>query len=350
MSKPELHLIIPRLFQPLNVWHNDFSFSADALSLSNLLKQYKVSQSYSGTGLHAGVFASIGCFEGELPIAQYRFQALQNPKTVRNRGGVFENNPKMLLCADPVHLEVGINDITMTDYMDDLSDADAIAIIDALNAHFEQDGIEFIRGSNAQWYLSLPQEEDVATTPLSEALRKNIINFLPESKDRNWKIIQNETQMLLHGLSINQEREMQGLATVNSLWFWGAGQAQDFKHTVTSVMGSEILAAAADCPKQELTENTDFQALSKSAKGKTVVVLDQLMDAALYDDVDRFQQVLTHLDHTIIRPLLSEWNAGKINISIDSCDGKILQPQKAPSWKFWAKPASLLKVARDIKA
>ena len=30
--------------------------------------------------------------------------------------------------------------------------------------------------------------------------------------------------MLLHSHPVNREREMKGLATVNSVWFWGVGQ------------------------------------------------------------------------------------------------------------------------------
>ena len=39
----------------------------------------------------------------------------------------------------------------------------------------------------------------------------------------------------------------------------------------------------------------------------------------------------------IINPLKQAWNAGEIEILIDSCNGEILKPIKPKAWKFWER-------------
>lgn len=387
LIETNVHLIVPQLFQPLSLWYKDFGFEPEAHHLSTLLSQYDTIKSHKAYGVDASLFACLGVVDAELPSAYYRIQthlnekiisrgfaettseksdaAPQGEKMIKTGGGVsrqrsaeLSSNNKQnrtLLCADPVHLEVGMNDITLTDRMTDLSNDEAKEIIDALNEHFNQDGLEFIFGTAEQWYLSLPSNETVSTTPVDEVLRKNIANYLPHSETRNWQIIQNETQMLLHSLAINSQREMQGLPTVNSLWFWGAGKPQKIEQqSVNAIYSSikskgEMLAKAAQCDCHEITKETDFKGVIKALKGNNIFILDTLRQAATFDDVELYQRELSELDEKIIKPLLASWSSGEIKLKVDGCDGSVLGPFKAPAWKFWAKkPKPLLDVVNDI--
>ena len=330
----------------MRLWQKDFQFQADAPNLSWLLSKYELVPSHELTGIDASLFASIGFSEAqELPIATYRYLT-HHRKYVKRGGGGYTNKKKAgtILCADPVHLEVGLNDITLTEQINDLTDDEAKQCLEVLNQHFKQDGLEFIYGSQSQWYLSLGSKEIINTTPLTEVLRKNIAHFLPVSTSQNWNVIQNETQMLLHSLPLNQKREMAGLPTLNSLWFYGGGEPKNFNHMLDSVYGNNegkgrLLSMAATCDYSPLPENTSR--LIETKLGKHILVLDQLMLPAIYDDIQEYQKQLINLDN-YIEPIIEAWKKGEIELVIDSCTGNLIKPKKIPSWQFWSKKISSL--------
>jgi len=343
--KPIIHLCIPQLLQPLALWKRDFLFEPEAPELASLLSQFERQESGSIQGADASLFHAVGIINNtELPVAGYRFQAH------------FKKEPKQfLICADPIHLVVGMNDITLTKKIDDLSDDEAQELIDDLNQHFKQDGLVFSKGSNCHWYLALAEKEAIKTTPLDEVIRKNIKDYLPHSESRNWNVLQNEAQMILHASAVNQQREMAGLPTVNSLWFWGGGGVEVIASEQKNVAciyhndsyEAEIKARTAakvvNCETQKLAEDgSDLPSLINREQGKSIILLDQLFQAAIHDNLDLYQQALAKLDTQIIKPLSHAWKVRKIEIIIDGCDGKILKPIKPSVWKFWKnKPCSL---------
>ena len=343
-TKPIVQLCIPQLFQSLPLWKNDFRFEVEAPELSFLLRQFKVVEDKSIQGLEASLFNAIGLEEGEeLPMAHYRYQTHKDSSL-----------DQALLCADPIHLEVGMNDITMTDQIADLTQDEAEEMLSALNKHFKQDGLSFIYGSNKHWYIALPEKSLIKTTPLKEVLRKNIAKFQPryieEKKDQkgkmSWQIIQNESQMILHSCEVNQQREIAGLPTVNSLWFWGGGEALQAQNNsnVVSVYCSENSANSAKMIAN--IANCDFHVLNdvfpKFKTGKTLLILDQLFSSAVHDNLDLFQQELSKLEVEIIKPLKEAWQRGEIELLIDGCDGKILWPTKPKLWQFRGRKPALL--------
>ena len=350
-QKPIIHLCIPQLFKPLKLWNRDFRFKPKASELSLLLRQFESDKTESVQGLDASLFNVIGMAESEeLPVAYYRFQTHNNHQP---------NAENTLLCADPIHLEVGMNDITLTEMITDLSEAEAQEMLDELNAHFEQDGLEFILGSNQHWYLALPQEEFVKTTPLSEVLRKNIANFQLRSATKNliknsainWQVIQNEAQMILHASAVNQQREMTGLTTVNSVWLWGGGAVGKTKLNDTKNIemiycnesakaSAQMIAKAGNSNWQLLPE--DLSKLPDFKAGKNLILFDQLFLPAIHDNLDQYQAVLSQLDHKIIKPLREAWQTGKIELFIDGCDGRVIRPLNVPAWKFWKYTPPLL--------
>ncbi|MEE9445443.1 MAG: hypothetical protein V3V19_07250 [Cocleimonas sp.] len=284
------------------------------------------------------LFSSIGLSKGkELPIATYRYQGQQFEQPLNHS----------LICADPVHLAVGMNDITLTDRITDLTIEEARELITLLNGHFNQDGLTFLLGTNQDWYLSFESEGDLSSIPLETVFRKNIASFLIKSKGRNWQVLQNEVQMLLHSAPLNQRREMAGLPTANSLWFWGGGNSEIFSHKAAHVFSDnkirgEMIAKASECNYQPLSELNGISNFVDYSQGKTIIISEALNSSALNNDLEQYQKELNRLDNDLIKPLLKLWEQGKIKILIDSCDGKTIKPLPRSVWKFWKKsPASL---------
>ena len=341
-SKPVFHLFIPCLLKPLSAWSRDFLFEPQSPNLRNLLLTLEVTNTQKVQGLDACFLSTFSQQVGELPIAHYRYKA--------QHSSIFDSG---IVCADPVHLEVGMNDVTLTEQISDLSDDDALELIEILNQHFKQDGLEFIFGSNQHWYASFPADELVHTTPLDQALKKNIAGLLPVSSHRNWQQIQNEVQMLLHSAEVNQNRERAGLTPVNSLWFWGGGQphkSEQLKQNTEKLFSSnetqgKTFAVAAGCNWSALPQTG--KQLLEYASGLNYVILDQLFLPAIHDNLEDYQRELSVIDENFIMPLLHAWQQNKIDIIIDDCDGISIKPLKVPTWKFWVKPKSIVQIAKE---
>ena len=341
-SKPVFHLFIPSLLKPLSVWNRDFLFEPQSPILCDLLTSLGTSNKQKVHGLDARFLSTLGQQEGELPIAYYRYQAQHS--SILDSG---------LLCADPVYLEVGMNDITLTEKISDLTNEEALEIIEVLNQHFKQDGLEFIFSSNQHWYVSYPDSESVQTTPIDQALNTNIAGLMATSAQRNWQQIQNETQMLLHNAEVNQNRERVGLTPVNSIWFWGGGKPHTIelpKKKIQKLFASDetqgkTLAIAAGCDWQPLPQTG--KQLLENATGLNYVILDHLFLPAVHDKLEEYQRELSSIDENFIKPLLHAWQQYKIDIIIDDCDVLTIKPLKVPAWKFWLKPKSLLQIAKE---
>lgn len=341
-SNAVFHLYIPQLLQSLSSWNKDFLFEAESAHLSSLLSLLEETIYVKVQGLDVCFFTSLNQSVEELPIAYYRYQVEKQEYGDR----VVAN----MMCADPVNFEVSMNDITLSEKVIDLTDEESQELISILNQYFEEDDLEFHFGSNGSWYVSYPANEQVSSTPIDEVLKQNIAGKLAYSKQRNWKVVQNEVQMLLHGSDVNKHRDIAGLTPVNSVWFWGAGQPQSNSSHITKVYTSlessikgQTFARAAKCEWGILPEQGEM--LLKDAIGTNVLILDQLFLAALESDLDAFQHELSKLDETYIKPLLDAWKRKEIDIVIDCCDGRIFKPLHSPSWKFWHKPKSLLDIA-----
>lgn len=344
-EKAIFHLFIPSLIQELNTWFRDFSFEAQAPHLSKLLCEFtKVNQDNS-FGFEMAFFRFLDSKIQELPSAYYRNQI--HNKNIQDR----------LMCADPIHLEVGMNDVTLTNKITDLTNSEAKELILLLNSHFKQDGLEFIFGSNQCWYVSHSGDEAIESHPLDSMLMQNVIDKQAKSEHRNWQIIQNETQMLLHSSEINHQREMAGLETINSLWFWGAGKPIIPNTEMgniycskesSSSLRSQYFAKAADCELKDSSGDLN-QVLVEVGKNKKsqVFLLDQLIIPSKEKDFDEFQIQLTQIDKQIIKPLLQAWKNNTIDIQIHCCNGSILKPLRPSLFKFWLKPQNLREIANE---
>lgn len=128
------------------------------------------------------------------------------------------------LLAEPVNLLVGQLDVRLGAIVDDLSPAEAEALVATLNAHFARDGLRFVAASPARWLVAAPSVQQLATHPASDAVGAPIFPFLPDGADApRWRRWQSEMQMLLFAHPVTGERERQGRAVVNGVWLSGGG-------------------------------------------------------------------------------------------------------------------------------
>ncbi len=114
-----------------------------------------------------------------------------------------------------------------------LTTADAQALLTPLRPLFGDEGLLIDAPHPARWYLRLPErvELPVFSDP-QDALGDDLRPHLPAGlAGKRWLRLLSEAQVVLHNHPLNLERQRQGLPSVNSLWFWGAGERP---HNVTT--------------------------------------------------------------------------------------------------------------------
>lgn len=129
------------------------------------------------------------------------------------------------LRADPVHLVMQRDAFSLGEPMPIvLSPAEAETILNTFNAHFAQDGLQFLQGQSGQWYIHTAQKPAIKTVLPSVAVHQNVHQHMPSGPDAaKWRGFVNEIQMLLHSHPVNAQRELRKDLVINSIWFSGGG-------------------------------------------------------------------------------------------------------------------------------
>lgn len=126
---------------------------------------------------------------------------------------------------DPVCLQADRVDAVLIAHEElSLSDAEADALIDSIRPFLEEWSMEIHRTTAHHWYLRLHESMELSTIPLHQAKGQAITQYMPTGQEHlKWHRLMNEVQMLWHSHPVNQQRELQGLMQVNSVWPWGCG-------------------------------------------------------------------------------------------------------------------------------
>lgn len=151
--------------------------------------------------------------------------------------------------VEPVHLLLQ-RDSFMLDWpiKPHISQDDTQILMADLNQHFHQDDMLFVTGHSGQWYLLLEYAPDIRSYLPEEVAGRLVDGFhLQGPGASKWQRILNEIQMLLFSHPVNQRREQQGHAAVNSLWLFGSGQLPkaDRVNAVTLVGDSPLAKGLA---------------------------------------------------------------------------------------------------------
>ncbi|NOT14080.1 MAG: hypothetical protein HOP21_00620 [Methylotenera sp.] len=127
--------------------------------------------------------------------------------------------------AYPVHLVLQRDTFSLASPVPlQVEAAEAIALTDALNTHFNEDGVEFF-WQDEYWFLKLKAHPNIHNFSPQQALNQDISRFLPTGAGaRAWAAFQNEVQMLLFTHAVNQARDVRHLPIINSIWCDNGGQ------------------------------------------------------------------------------------------------------------------------------
>ena len=343
MGVTEIHVIAPGICGPLcetgSLEQND-----TVRRWVQWLSRSEEHSSYNNLDTAIAGVLDIEAVESDLPSAALIMKA----------GDRYDAN-RCYMQAAPVHLEADLDHAVLTPAADlSITEGEAEALCEALNRHFEEDGLSFERVTSDQWVVSSEEEIQITTTTLSDAVGRKINFLLPQGVQSGyWKKILTEAQMLMHAHDVNVRRSDSGLMTINSLWFYGAGRLPgtqmmgNNKSQQYSVCSRELLfkGVAKDlaCDHLDCTSVETYIDYIRSAgqakadKQKHVLHLPDLEHVVNYTDVMPWSRELEALLVEWIYPLISYANKKGIRIVIYPCNGKQYSFSKYDRWKFWRR-------------
>ena len=211
------------------------------------------------------------------------------------RAAGIDPDSRYWLCAEPVTLEVGRDEVRLAGVVSDLDAGESTALLSSLRAHFASDGMEFVERGPGRWWVTLAERQQLETSPPDAALGKPLIAHLPRGVDAaRWRRWQSEMQMLLFEHPVNRSRESGGRLPINYVWVWGGGTlrvadpaapaAAVFTHAlVLCDLARAAGAGAAPVPGS-------FAALRAAPPAASALVwLDGLKAAALQEQLSAFE-------------------------------------------------------------
>jgi hypothetical protein len=253
------------------------------------------------------------------------------------------------LCADPVQLAFTERQARIADpHKLALETAEASALAAAIGPLLAEFGrLELARPD--AWHLCLHDHIAApAAAPLPECIGRRADEQLA-SLDRHWRQALNEVQMCLHSHPVNQSREANGQAVVNSLWFWGAGDLPPRPATPPPAgslycndadligLASHLGVAADRLP----------QAFDQRLAGPAVLAVDALDLPARQGDAQTWRARLVELDRGWFAPLHDALRRGRIGtLRLEFCGdahGLAVDCSRLALWfdglRFW-RPAT----------
>lgn len=329
-----LDILIPGLFEGLASWPENRNQDKQTTGLGWLLSYGNFSRQNT-IGSEVNLWR---CFDPELkqgeelPVAALR---INNPGTHS-------------LCADPVHLQIGVTDVELfsgPDLM--LSQTESEEMITLLNDFFKDDDFRFMLDENSWGTLLLDRKAKIRTTALSLVPGRLLTEKLPSGPDQSrWHKLSNEIQMLFHDAAFNQQRETAGKLPINTLWFWGGGELvrplkSDYQLIVSDDDLAKLLAKRTDTRIISEPESID-ELFEIMPDGKILLILDELLAYSQNNDYLGWTRQLEQHEQQWFQPLKENVRTKLIKtFSILTSTGERFDYLPHHRWRFWRKERDL---------
>ncbi len=168
------------------------------------------------------------------------------------------------LSADPAWVQPDLNGVRLLACGHlGLSMDSAQALAASLKPVFGDAGMLLELSTPDRWHLRLPPNAPLPVFAAPEqAMGEDLSQHLPQGQQgRRWRVLLNEIQVILHQHPLNAERRAQGLAPINSVWFWGGGSLPcALKSSLAGVVSDDLplraLAQRAGLVPQARTPET----------------------------------------------------------------------------------------------
>ena len=249
-------------------------------------------------------------------------------------GQTGERSGAWMVAADPVHMEARMDHLCLRAFHGtDVPVSQLGPLFDYLQAKFGSDDYAFARIGEHTYVRG---DEPLACATVSSLQVDGLPpdEFMPQGEGTGtYHRFLGELQMALHEHEVNEIREQDGAAPVNSLWLWGGGAAPEaVTRPIWPLFSNDALFRGywLSCTGiVEPWQDTIDDCIEFAEKGFVLVAeADQL-------DGERTLGVLRQLRHAL--------QAGRIaNLSLMFRDGLRVQLQRADLLKVWRRVSPLL--------
>lgn len=213
--------------------------------------------------------------------------------------------PGQWLRADPVYARVERDSLVLHHAaVLAIEPEEARALVESLRELFEPDGIEFRVPRPNRWYARVPAGELPETTPLAEAIGRDVFRRLPRGEGRiNWPSAVTEIQMLFATHPVNLAREAVRKPPINAVWFWGGGVLpRDLTSPFQRVYAEEPFASGLAHLAAAEWADPPQRVQSVEGAGDMLVVLDEAARCLDEGNLPGWESSARRLDN--------EWFAG----------------------------------------
>ena len=325
-----IDLIIPGLCGPLP----DISMMHDSKLLSHAVSLLAKSskQKTNVTTYPEQLCAIMGLNVDHVPLAELSLSAY----------GI-DKQDYHWMHADPVHMMADVDHLVLYDSNSlKLQAGEAEILLEELNRHFKQDGIEFVPGDENHWFVKSKRDFNITTHRLNDAVMQNVNQLMPVGEGSVFcKQLLNESQMLLHANSVNSKREENGLLTANSLWLWGEGSSvKQADSAAVKCFGNDVLFKGISHhvgidAEDVITIESIISRVKKSEKN--IVVFDDLISACSYGDTSTWLTSFESLYESLLKPLIDYALNNNLEIRCYPCDGYQYVINSKTKYRFWKK-------------
>ena len=227
------------------------------------------------------------------------------------RGFGLDPAPGTWFLASPAHVQIARSHLTIADARSlRLSDTHSRILFDIAKPYFEESGKTLLYGDAGTWFMRANDWADLHTSSPDAAIGLNLTDWLPSgAKAVEYRKLQNEIQMLWFEHPVNNERESQGLAAINSFWPWAQApeSATRTAAPVLAVSGAPAwLAALASQPVQAIDD------LLNGARGDATICAADLIESAIGGNWAIWLEHMQHLERTLFAPALEAIDQGRI--------------------------------------
>jgi hypothetical protein len=253
-------------------------------------------------------------------------------------------------CADPVELRADMATVYLQDGTSlNITEDEARQLARTFATHFAGEDWRLELASPTQWHLRLPAPASLMTHPQRATIGKPIAAYLPTGDQAPfWRARLNEIQMLFHGSEINRRREARGAPPISGLWIYGIGglpPAELLRPRATTVWSNDPLAAGlgrlagVDIMPQPPSLAT---ILIHPGRGSHLVMLDDMIRPAAYDEFSSWGQELESLDSQWFKPAYHAIARSDLaQCYLYDCCGRRFNLNRVRYWGLWRRPRPL---------
>ena len=340
-----VHLLCPGLLWPAKALH-DTAFDLDLPAFSRLLGRARLSWG-APQGSEDWLCTHFG-ISGAAPVAALRLL-----------GEGVDPGQQIWLCADPEHLGFEQGRLLLANAPPEVDAGELQALLQEVAPLLQRELPDFreLRAGAAgsgHAYLRLAALPALRLMAPSLARSGNAHFALPTGPDAAaWIRLGNALQMLLHNLAQNRQREASGQATLNTLWFWGAGAlpppppaSRPAPHD--AVYGQGPLIAGLARWARRAAPPLPQRAAQLEGGGRHLVCVDELAAPARELDANAWRQALLRLERDWFAPLAAALFSGRLQSLRITALGREasvdVQLGRSAVLKFWRRPCPITRL------